>query len=220
MQRLTSIVAVNEDGVIGCGNALPWRLKTDMRFFRETTSGNAVLMGRKTFDSLGRKCLPKRFNIVISHTFGLFVEGAECRSATGIEDALFRATLAPKRFKHVYVIGGASMYEQFAPYVDRYLITLVQKDVPDGDTFFDQSFLGDPDAWQITELSKVGADSDNEAAFAIFEVLARDPQPFAERRAAAIESARSASMRSTSSRHQAAPPARSSREESPTYSML
>ncbi|HEX8623340.1 MAG TPA: dihydrofolate reductase [Allosphingosinicella sp.] len=195
MERLTSIVAVNHEGVIGCGNALPWRLKTDMRFFRESTIGNVVLMGRKTFDSLGRKCLPRRYNVVVSHDFGLFAETSECRSAIGIEDALFRASLAPREFREVFVIGGASMYGQFARYADRYLITLVEKSVPNGDTFFDQSFLGDPDAWQINPLRSVPAGPDDEASFAIFEVTARDPEGFRHLRMQAIEAAKAASTR-------------------------
>ncbi|MDP9414085.1 MAG: dihydrofolate reductase [Pseudomonadota bacterium] len=219
MRRLTSIVAVNRSGVIGCGNTLPWRLKTDMRFFRETTTGNVVLMGRKTFDSLGRKCLPQRFNVVVSHSFNLFPETAECRSAGGIPDALFRATLAPRSFKEAYVIGGASMYEQFAPYVDRYLITLVEKAVPDGDTFFEQDFLGNPDEWHINQLRRIEAGPDDEAAFSIFEVLARDPEAFLHRRLETIEAARSASTRAKHS----TPSQRSTREGragDQTYSML
>jgi len=195
MKRLTSIVAVNADGVIGCGNALPWRLKTDMRFFRETTTGNVVLMGRKTFDSLGRKCLPRRANVVVSHSFNLFPETAECRAAHGIGDALFRATLAPKAYKEVFVIGGASMYEQFSPFVDRYLITLVEKAVPDGDTFFNQSFLGDPDRWLIRQLEQVPAGPEDEAAFSIFEITSRERDEISRRRAAAIENARTANTK-------------------------
>lgn len=220
MQRLTSIVAVNSAGVIGCGNALPWRLRTDMRFFRETTTDNVVLMGRKTFDSLGRKCLPHRFNVVVSHSFNLFAETAECRSASGIGDALFRATLAPKKYSSVFVIGGASMYAQFAPYVDRYLITLVEKDVPAGDTFFDQSFLGDPDRWEINQLRRVAAGPSDEAAFSIFEVLARDPAVFRDHRDEAIEVARAASIRAQP--HKGARTQRSSGSQSEfqSYSML
>jgi dihydrofolate reductase len=189
MQRLTSIVAVNRAGVIGCGNTLPWRLKTDMRFFRETTTGNVVLMGRKTFDSLQRRCLPNRQNIVISHTFGLFVETDECRPAYGIEEALFRATRARKKSEEVFVIGGASMYAQFARYVDRYLVTMVEKDVPDGDTFFDQEPLGDPDRWTITELFSCSGSADDEASFTVFEVLSKQPGEFQARRNEAIQAA-------------------------------
>jgi dihydrofolate reductase len=183
MRRLTSIVAVNRDGVIGCGNTLPWRLKSDLRFFRETTTGNVVLMGRKTFDSLGRKCLPKRYNVVVSHSFNLFPETETCRGATGIGEALHRASKAPKSCKELFVIGGASMYEQFSPFVERYLITLVDKTVSKGDTFFREDFLGDPDAWNINQLNRVEAGPDDEVSFSIYEVIAKDPGKFRKRRA-------------------------------------
>jgi dihydrofolate reductase len=192
MQSLTSIVAVNAEGVIGSKNALPWRLRTDMRFFREQTTGNVVLMGRKTFDSLGRKCLPNRTNVVISHNFGLFPETDSCRAAYGIEDALFRAAWVLKPGQHTFVIGGASMYAQFAEYADRYLITLVEKAVAEGDTFFDQNFLGDPDEWNIRKLRDVEAGAEDEAPFSLFEVRSLHPEVFQERRRAAIERARSA----------------------------
>jgi dihydrofolate reductase len=82
LRSLTSIVAVNRDGVIGRRNGLPWRLRTDMKFFREQTLDNVVIMGRKTFDSLGRGALPRRYNIIISGHFALFPEDSDCRTAT------------------------------------------------------------------------------------------------------------------------------------------
>jgi len=219
MRRLTSIVAVNEDGVIGAGNALPWRLRTDMKFFREQTSGNVVLMGRKTFDSLGQRCLPNRYNVVVSHSFGLLPNNDECASATGIADALFRASIAPKKYREQFVIGGASMYEQFAPFTDRYLITLVQKRVPEGDTFFDQTFLGNPDQWEIVELLKQAASDIDEAPFSIFEVIARDPEVFRERRESAISGAKRAAMAGVKPRS-FAPRARSVDDDPRPYSMF
>ncbi|WP_158703060.1 dihydrofolate reductase [Allosphingosinicella vermicomposti] len=200
MKRLTSIVAVNREGVIGCGNTLPWRLKTDLRFFKEQTLSNVILMGRRTFDSLGKKCLPGRCNVVISHSFNLFPETEECKAAYGIEDGLFRASLAPRRYKETFVIGGASMYEQFAPYVDRYLITMVEKGVPNGDTFFDQGLLGNPDNWTLEKIGSAPQSSDDEAAFTIFEISSRTPDDFLKRRMAAIENARAASMTQRSSK--------------------
>lgn len=190
MRSLTSIVAVNREGVIGRQNGLPWRLRSDMRFFREQTLDNVVIMGRRTFDSFGRGALPRRFNIVISSHLGLFPEDSDCRTATGVEDSLFRATLAPRIYKECFVIGGATVYEQFAPYVDRYLITLVEKEVPDGDTFFNQEPLGDPDEWEIRPLLHCPASEADEAAFTTFEVLARNPELFKERRELAIERGR------------------------------
>lgn len=190
MRSLTSIVAVNREGVIGRQNGLPWRLRSDMRFFREQTLDNVVIMGRRTFDSFGRGALPRRFNIVISSHLGLFPEDSDCRTATGVEDSLFRATLAPRIYKECFVIGGATVYEQFAPYVDRYLVTLVEKEVPDGDTFFNQEPLGDPDEWEIRPLLHCPASEADEAAFTTFEVLARNPELFKERRELAIERGR------------------------------
>lgn len=220
MKRLTSIVAVNREGVIGCGNALPWRLRTDMRYFREQTTGNVVLMGRKTFDSLGRRCLPDRYNVVVSHTFGLFPETEDCRPAYGIEDALFRATMAPKRYSETFVIGGASMYEQFTPYVDRYLITMVEKSVPSGDTFFNQDPLGDPDQWRIDQLFSCSASETDEAAFTVFEVLAKQPERFAKRRIEAIASARESATSGRQQRARAAARRASTMVPRPSYSMF
>ena len=187
MRNLTSIVAVNHEGVIGCGNALPWRLRADMRFFRETTLDNVVIMGRKTHDSLGGKCLPQRYNVVITHNFGLFPETELCKSATGIEEGLARAYKAPSAFSEVFVVGGASMYEQFAPFVDRYLITLVNKPVPRGDTFFSRELLGSLDQWDRDSRGTWRVDEFNEAPFEIIEFRSRNPEAVAERRQLAIE---------------------------------
>jgi len=200
MRSLTSIVAVNRDGVIGRQNGLPWRLRSDMKFFREQTLDNVVIMGRKTFDSFGRGALPRRYNIVISTHFGLFPEDSDCCTATGVEDALFRATLAPRIYKESFVIGGATIYEQFAPFVDRYLITLVEKDVPDGDTFFNQEPLGDPDEWEIRPLLSCPASEADEADFTTFEVMARNPELFRERRELAIERGRIAASEGRAAR--------------------
>ena len=98
------------------------------------------------------------------------------------------------------MIGGASLYEQFAPFVDRYLITLVEKDVPDGDTFFNQEPLGDPDEWELRPLLSCPASETDEAEFTIFEVLARNPELFRERREVAIERARVAASERGASR--------------------
>jgi dihydrofolate reductase len=177
-------------------------------------------MGRKTFDSLGRKCLPNRHNIVISHSFGLFPETADCKAACGIEDALFRATLAQRGRPEVFVIGGASMYEQFTPYADRYLVTMVEKDVPEGDTFFNQEPLGDPDRWIVSPLFSCPAGENDEASFTVFEALAKNPDQFALRRTAAIETARKAAT-ADASPHKARSRART--QESalrPSYSLL
>lgn len=191
MQTLTGIVALNHQGVIGCGNALPWRLKADMRFFKEQTSGGVVLMGRKTFDSLGKRPLSNRFNVVVSHHFNLFSESEECKLALGIQDALFRASLAPRSYKRCFVIGGASMYDQFSAYVDTYLITLVDKFVADGDTHFCPEF--EASDWDKETLFRHEADAENEASFTVYELRNRRAANIREARARAIERGRSMS---------------------------
>lgn len=176
MRRLTSIVAVNAQGVIGLGNALPWRVKSDLRFFKDQTSQNIIIMGRKTHDSLG-KCLPNRFNVVVSHQLALFENNENCILQYGIFDALLAAENAPTAYKEIFVVGGASMYSQFAPLVDRYLITIVDKVVPDGDAFFDQRIIGDIENWEMQSVKSGVANADgDESNFSIFELVARNPE--------------------------------------------
>ncbi|CAN5152269.1 hypothetical protein BH09PSE3_BH09PSE3_17720 [soil metagenome] len=170
MRRITSIVALNLDGAIGCRNALPWRLRTDMAFFREETRGNIVIMGRKTYDSLGRKPLPGRFNIILSHHFGLLESAPDLAGATGIAEALAVAETAPDHFREIFIVGGQTMYEQFAPLVDRYLITVVNKSVANADTFFDKNLIESKE-WQSHLLRSVEASEGvDEASFTIEEL--------------------------------------------------
>src|SRR4029453_17833102 len=155
---------------------------------REQTMGNVVLMGRKTFDSLGGKCLPGRYNIVVTHRWGHVPEGDACKPASGVDDALYRATLAPRLFRGAFVIGGATIYDQFAAFVDRYLIALVDKRVDSGDTFFAPPF--DERDWTRRALFSHAADAENEASFTVYEMLARDRSRIAERRERAIAAGR------------------------------
>ncbi len=172
MKQLTSIVALNEDGAIGCQNQLPWRLKTDLKFFRSQTLGNVVIMGRKTFESIG-KPLPGRHNIVLSHNNVLFAQDENSEVATSIDEALAKAG----KFKRsgIFVVGGASTYEQFAPFVDRYLFTRVCKIIPHADAFFDEGMIGDVNEWDLHLLPGIqpvpGLD---EADFAVIEAIHRD----------------------------------------------
>jgi dihydrofolate reductase len=122
------IVAIARNGVIGDKNALLWHIKEDMRFFRTTTSGHAVIMGRKTFESLGSKPLPKRTNIVITRADRSF-EGA--LTAHSLEEAIAMA----KDDGEVFVIGGAQIYAEALSVADRMYITRVERDY-EGDTSF------------------------------------------------------------------------------------
>ena len=191
MRRLTSIVAVNPDGVIGSGNQLPWKIRSDMRFFKAQTSGNVVIMGRKTYDSLGGG-LKNRTNIVISQQQALFDDSANCVLRHGVFEALAEAETAPESIKEIFVIGGSTLYEQFAPLVDRTLITIVHKAVPNGDAFFDQGILGDTQNWSVSQIGAGSANADgDEADYEIFEMLAKNPDQRYQRRRLGIEMAQS-----------------------------
>ena len=125
---LSIIVAVAKNGTIGDKNALLWHIKEDMRFFRTTTSGHAVIMGRKTFESLGSKPLPKRTNIVITRSDASF-EGA--LTAHSLEEAVRLAG----DDEEIFVIGGAQIYAEALKVADRLYLTRVERDY-EGDTLF------------------------------------------------------------------------------------
>lgn len=172
MRQLTSIVAVNRDGVIGCRNALPWRVRSDMVFFKEQTRGNVVIMGRKTYDSLGR-CLPDRYNVVLTRQFQLFADERGCVSRAGVSEGLLEAYSTPQKFREIFVIGGATMYEQFDQLVDRYLITIVDKDVSNADAFFDMSIFDRTADWTCKQVAEKAQGEGDEAPFEIFELTSK-----------------------------------------------
>ena len=122
------IVAIAQNGTIGDKNSLLWHIKEDMRFFRTTTSGHAVIMGRKTFESLGSKPLPKRTNIVITRADRSF-DGA--LTAHSLDEAVAMAA----GDEEIFVIGGAQIYAEALKSADRLYITRVYRDY-EGDTAF------------------------------------------------------------------------------------
>ena len=124
---LSIIVAAAKNGVIGDKNALLWHISEDMRFFRRTTSGHPVIMGRKTYESLGRP-LPNRQNVVISRTIQE-IEG--CTVVGSLEQAI---ALFPAE-EEVFIIGGAQIYALALEVADRFYLTRVEHDY-EGDTSF------------------------------------------------------------------------------------
>jgi dihydrofolate reductase len=126
---LELVVAVAENDVIGRGNQLPWRLPADLRHFKALTVGKPVLMGRKTYESIG-KALPGRLNIVLSRSAD-FSPG-DCLVAAALDDALAAAAGQPA----LMVIGGAEIYRQCLPFASRIHLTLVHAEIEDGDTLF------------------------------------------------------------------------------------
>ena len=124
---ISIIVAVAQNGVIGDKNALLWHISEDLRFFKRTTSGHPVIMGRKTYESLGRP-LPNRTNVVISRTIGE-IEG--CTVVRSLEEAV---ALFPAE-EEVFIIGGAQIYALALDIADRFYLTRVGHDY-EGDTSF------------------------------------------------------------------------------------
>jgi dihydrofolate reductase len=147
--KIIIIVARSTEGVIGKNNALPWRLPADLKHFKQHTMGFPVIMGRKTWESLGR-ALPERRNIVISRQTDLHYDSAE--TFTSLEKALD----ACKDSAKVFIIGGANVYEQALEIADEMLITEVEIDVT-GDAFFPEFNEED---WGIVDLEEFPAEPD------------------------------------------------------------
>ena len=124
------IVAMDQNRLIGAGNKMPWHLPADLRHFRQTTLGKPVVMGRKTFESIG-KPLPGRRNLVVSGNRGFVAPGCEVSHSLG--DALSACEAAVE----VMVIGGATIYTQALPRADRLYLTTIEHAF-DGDTYFPQ----------------------------------------------------------------------------------
>ena len=176
---LTSIVAVGLKGEIGVKNSLPWRLKSDLRFFKQTTLNNIVIMGRKTFNSIGG-CLKGRDNIVLSHRATLFESHEGCEHAHSIAETLYLRKKTPR--KEAYIIGGAQTYTQFAPFVDRYLITIVNSRFADADAFFSEEVIGDDKTWVSRSLQVERAENGDEFDFTVVELTHRNPEMVREAR--------------------------------------
>ena len=126
--KLTGIVAMTADRVIGRNGTLPWHLPGDLQFFKRTTSGHPIVMGRKTYESIGRP-LPKRQNIVLTRDRDWSAPGVE---VIHDPDELSRLDLQDPQ---VFIIGGAQVYAAFLPLLDELLVSHVRENHP-GDTRF------------------------------------------------------------------------------------
>jgi dihydrofolate reductase len=154
LPRITLLAARARDGAIGRDNALPWHLPEDLRHFKATTLGHPIVMGRRTFDSIGRP-LPGRRTIVVTRDPAWSRPG--CERAGSLDEAIARCAGSPE----VFVVGGAQLYAAAMPRADRLLLTEVDVQV-DGDTFFPPV---DPGRWILVQSTTgVGA---NGLAFSI-----------------------------------------------------
>jgi dihydrofolate reductase len=141
------VVAVARNGVIGHTNGLPWRLPGDLAFFKRLTMGHPVIMGRRTYESIG-KPLPGRHNIVLTRSPGF--EAAGCT----VVDSLEAAYLSAGAVDEVFVIGGAQLYATAFAGADRIYLTEVESEI-EGDTYFPPF---DRSAWNETQLERQGRD--------------------------------------------------------------
>lgn len=133
---IIGIVAVDKEGAIGKGGKLPWHYSADMKFFRETTMGNACVMGSRTWKSL-KQPLKKRLNIVLSRQgdAGLLESDVALRSVESV--------LSLNRYLNcdLFVIGGEKVYESFLPHIERWIVTEVPLVVEDADAFIPRDYL-------------------------------------------------------------------------------
>lgn len=168
------VAAVAANGVIGDDNRLIWRLKSDLRHFRALTLGRPVLMGRKTFQSIG-KPLPGRETIVLTRDPSFAAEGV--RVAHGLEAglALAQRLAATMPADSVVVAGGAEIYAQALPLADRLELTLVEAD-PGGDAIFP---FFDRDAFEATAREDHPAGPDDEHPFSFRSYRRNTPPPAA-----------------------------------------
>ncbi|MCR5351746.1 MAG: dihydrofolate reductase [Bacteroidales bacterium] len=142
------IVAVSDNGAIGRGGTMPWHLKADLQYFKRITLGCPVIMGRTTFESIGRP-LPGRTNIVLTRR-QTPLEGVTC--VPTMEAAYAAAEPAPR----VFVIGGASVYKEVIDTMDRLYITHIHATIPDADAYFPEI---NSDIWAVEAKSGVLRDA-------------------------------------------------------------
>lgn len=155
---ISLIVAMGKNRVIGLDNKMPWHLPADLAYFKKVTTGHAIIMGRKTFESIGRP-LPNRTNIVLTRDKNLLIEG--CQIIDSVEEAL---KLAENEM--IFVIGGSEIYKQFLPFANKIFITKINENFT-GDTFFPEL----SDDWQQTSSEKHIPDVKNkyEYEFQVFQ---------------------------------------------------
>ena len=131
---LSMIVAVADNGVIGKNNAMPWHIPNDLKYFKTTTMGKPILMGRKTFDSLGRP-LPGRPNLVISRNPDFAADGVEVFSTLDLAIHRGKELAVANGADEIMLIGGSQLFSEGLPLASRLYLTEIHS-VPDGDVYF------------------------------------------------------------------------------------
>ena len=149
---ISAIVAVDEDWGIGFNGELLEKIPEDMKYFKELTTGNTVVMGRKTWDSLPIKPLPNRGNFIISRETPLLMENKAIRMNLD----MIKDTMEANKDENYFIIGGGQIYKELLPLCDRVYVTKIFKSHENVDTYFPD--LDEPemwDTWKVTEQSEV-----------------------------------------------------------------
>lgn len=162
MSKIAIAVAVGENFEIGKNNQLLWHMPADLKFFKQTTSGHTVVMGRKTFDSVGR-ALPNRRNIVITRDASLKIDGVEV--VNSLDEAI---EITKNEEKPVFIVGGSEIYRQALPKTDILYLTTIHHNF-DADTYFSGLDRND---WNLISTEPHKADEKNKYDYT-FEVLER-----------------------------------------------
>ena len=150
---ISLIAAVADNNVIGRDNRLPWHLPADLKFFKNTTTGHHVLMGRKTFDEI-KKPLPGRINVIITRQPDFHPDGVAI--ARSIDEAIGKAESSGD--PEIFIIGGAEIFRQVLHRADRMYITRVHTEA-EGDTFFPE--FDDVNEWKLVDAEHYEADERN-----------------------------------------------------------
>jgi dihydrofolate reductase len=160
--KISIIAAIAENGAIGLNNKLIWRLSDDLKHFKQLTYGHFIIMGRKTYESIG-KALPGRTNIILSRNQSFDAE--DCIIFGSIEEALEYS--AGKNQEEVFVIGGAQIYKETIDMADKIYLTKVHAN-PKGDAFFPS--LDFPN-WQEVTRKEISKNEKNDFDFEIIELM-------------------------------------------------
>lgn len=157
---LSVVVAASIENAIGKDNQLLWKLPNDLKFFKNLTWGMPILMGRKTFESIGSKALPGRMNIVLTRQSTLIQGSQLLVAAESMEHAM---ALAEKSgYKEMFVIGGSELYRQIIPEADNIYLTRVDGKFPDADTYIDAI---DQTKFQLVSTEEMPKDEKHQYAY-------------------------------------------------------
>lgn len=158
-KKIVAIWAQDQKGVIGKEDCLPWHLPAELKHFKETTLNHAILMGRVTFDGMGRRLLPGRETLILTRNTQESIEGALVFQ--NVEDVL---DWYHRQTKNLYIIGGKQIFQLFESYLDEIIVTQIHAQV-EGDTYFPEDF--DLTAFETVASKSYAKDDKNDYDFTI-----------------------------------------------------